>query len=135
MTSDIDAAIDASSIADFGVVVAEMAAEEGLPGDWLNRAATPWVPTKPRASGGVRVTMAAAHELIAMKMAAARAQDIEDLIAIIRHEGITEEHELVAVAVTAYGEESVELGERHDVELLARQLIDAAWRPGTSPRD
>jgi hypothetical protein len=74
----------------------------------------------------VTVTIATAEELIAMKLAASREQDLFDLGILARHEGITDPQRLVDIAFAAYGEDSVVLADtREDYLIMATQAIAA----------
>ena len=69
-----------------------LAAEEGLAATWLNDNAAAWVPARVsarRADGpGLDVQVAPAEHLLAMKMAAMRARDVDDILALARHLGM-----------------------------------------------
>jgi hypothetical protein len=64
---------------------AAMAAEEGLPPNWLNSAAQPWLPPRPpdtrakRATPGLDVYVAPPEHLLAMKVIAFRDRDVADI--------------------------------------------------------
>lgn len=75
-----------------------------------------------------RLTFADADELIAMKLAAGRAQDVHDLIRIVRTIGIRRASELVDIAFMQYGEDNVTLTSREDLLLFAQEIVDAAGR-------
>jgi hypothetical protein len=72
------------------------------------------------------VTVASIDELIAMKLAASRDQDLFDLGILARNAGITDPERLVDIAFDAYGEDSVVLTDtREDYLILAQQAIAA----------
>lgn len=80
--------LDVDAMASDQVVYEEaeaMAAEEGLPPNWLNGAAQPWVPPRPaqarrrRETPGLDVHVAPPEHLLAMKILAFRDRDIEDI--------------------------------------------------------
>ena len=126
-TTDIDAAVTPRPEV---MRVVEMIAEEmGLSPTWLNANGTPFIP--PRSQGaaaptGVSVTIATVEELIAMKLAASRDQDLFDLGILARHAGITDPAHLVDIAFAAYGEGSVVLTyTREDYLMMAKQAIAA----------
>jgi len=62
-----------------------MAAEEGLPPNWLNSAAQPWLPPRPRearikwTTPGLDVHLAPPEHLLAMKIVAFRDRDVDDI--------------------------------------------------------
>lgn len=126
-TTDIDAAV--SPRPEVLGVVDKIAEEMGLSPTWLNANGTPFIP--PRSPGsavptGVTVTIATVEELIAMKLAASRDQDLFDLGILARHAGITDPAQLVDIAFAAYGEDSVVLTDgREDYLMMAKQAIVA----------
>lgn len=138
VTRDIDAAIEPTI--EVRRVVDQMAADLGLSPGWLNANGTAFIP--PRAvspsiadSTTVALTHADARELIAMKLAASREQDLHDLGVLARHTGITDAEVLVQITFDAYGEDSVILNEsRSDYLVMARQaLARAAKRTKARP--
>jgi len=75
---------------------------------------------------GVTATIATIEELIAMKLAASRDQDLFDLGILARHAGIADPERLVDIAFAAYGEDSLVLTDtREDYLIMARQAIEA----------
>jgi hypothetical protein len=129
-TTDIDAAIN--PLPPVRRVIEQIADELGLSPTWLNANGGPFIPPRddlPNNSAGVLITIATARELIAMKLAAARHQDIFDLGILARHEGITDPEELVQIAFEQYGDDSMVLTEpRAEYLLLARDALDAERR-------
>jgi hypothetical protein len=129
-TQDIDAAVQPS--APVKRVVEQIAEELGLSPTWFNTSGSPFVP--PRASTGARqpgvsVTVASVEELIAMKLAASRHQDLFDLGILARHAGITDPERLVQIAYDAYGEDSMALTDsREDYLIMAREALENARR-------
>ncbi len=108
VTRDIDALIEPSD--EVEVVVAEMAADLGLPSRWLNAAGSSWLRVEAAPSDeAVTIAIASERELIAMKMSAARDKDFVDLGILARHLGITDPAELVRIAYDIYGDDAVEL--------------------------
>jgi len=74
----------------------------------------------------VTATIATIEELIAMKLAASRDQDLFDLGILARHAGIADPERLVDIAFAAYGEDSLVLTDtREDYLIRARQAIEA----------
>jgi hypothetical protein len=125
MTQDIDAVV--SPKAEVRRIVQEMADDLGLSPTWLNSFGAPFVP--PRKSErsskrGVEVTIATTKELIAMKLAASREQDLHDLGILARHAGITDPEKLVDIAFEAYGSDSMTLNlPREDYLIMATQAL------------
>ncbi|BDZ65481.1 hypothetical protein GCM10025877_24190 [Agromyces mangrovi Wang et al. 2018] len=129
VTSDIDALIEPDD--EVEAVVAEMAADLGLPSRWLNAAGRSWLRVETeRTDDPVSVTVATERELIAMKMAAGRDKDLVDLSIVARHLGISEPDELVRIAYDVYGEDAVELPDGRDsYRWFAEAVIAEANRP------
>ena len=128
VTQDIDALY--SPAAEVRRVVESMAAELGLSPHWLNSNAAPFMPPRETTNVDGRkvvITIASMAELIAMKLAASREQDLHDLGILARHAGITSAEELVEIAFRAYGDDSVVLSfEREDYLIMARQALASA---------
>ncbi len=128
-TGDIDAQYENAALVD--EVVQEMADDHGLPDRWLNSNAVAYLPNKaswmagpPGSSSAVR--LADLHSLAAMKLAAERQKDIEDLGRIARALGIEDPEELVDIAYSKYGEDSMPLAARRDNHLIvAEEAIHA----------
>jgi hypothetical protein len=129
VTRDIDALIEPADVVE--EVVAEMAADLGLPSRWLNAAGRGWLRVDAASSDdSVAISIASERELIAMKMSAARDKDFVDLGILARHLGITEPSELVSIAYDVYGEDSVELPDGPESYLwYAESVIKEAYRP------
>lgn len=110
-TQDIDAISSDERVAQ---VVAEMAHELGLPENWLNGAARPFVPClpvealKPPETPGLKVELASLHHLLAMKLAAGRARDRADIGAIATVLGVDADT-AVQVTLNAYGADALEV--------------------------
>ena len=127
VTADIDAVYELRPEVD--EVIAELAAERGLEVDWINARGASWLRVD-RPSGeteGFEVILASPEQLIAMKMAAAREQDLHDLRILARNLGIEEPERLVEIAYEIYGEDSVELSDpRQSYLWLAQAVLPAA---------
>lgn len=93
-------------------VVAEMAHELGLPDNWLNgRTFGPSLPARaldPPEIPGLKVELASFHHLLAMKLAAGRAGDRTDIIAIATVLGVDADA-AVQVTLDAYGADALEV--------------------------
>jgi hypothetical protein len=126
-TTDIDAAVTPRPAV--LRLVEQMAVEMGLSPTWLNPNGAPFIPPRMKSAAsptGVTVTIATVEELIAMKLAASREQDLFDLGILARHAGITDPERLVEIAFDAYGEESLVLTDtREDYLIMAQQAIAA----------
>lgn len=84
LTRDVDVSSLDSAVA---AEAAAIAAEEHLPPTWLNASAAPWVPTPEpapeEASPGLTVRYAPPEHLLAMKIVAHRARDLDDIRALV----------------------------------------------------
>jgi hypothetical protein len=125
-THDIDGITTDDRVAS---IVAQMADELGLPERWLNGAARPFLPPipvdaiTPPSSPGLRVRLASLEELLAMKLAAGRARDREDIVALAEALQADPE-EAVQLTLEAYGEDALQvLTTLEDVTDDARALI------------
>lgn len=109
LTRDIDAIWgDEGPLDD---VIAEIATERGLPRDWMNDRVRPMLPRMVDADQletltipGLSVSVASPRHMIAMKVRAARdARDLDDLILLCHHEGLTSVDAVLAVADDVWG--------------------------------
>jgi len=128
VTRDIDAAIRPAP--EVAKVVAAMAQEFGMSSRWLNANGAPFMPpgvSLDVVGHGVDITIASVEDMIAMKLAASRDQDLRDLGILARHAGIADAETLVDIAYAAYGEDSVVLSDSRDDYLqMAEQALVAA---------
>ena len=126
-TRDIDAILDPpTTVAD---EAASMARDLGLPPGWLSAAAQAFIPL-PDADPvsldveGLQVALSSPANLLAMKMAAGRPQDITDLVVLFRHLKIRSPEQAVDIAERMYGTDSVVLSEpRESLLLLAESVL------------
>ena len=125
-TQDIDGITTNDRVA--GVVNA-MAADVGLPENWLNGAAGPYVPAPPRgpmdppSSAGLHVELAPLRNLLATKLAAGRARDRPDITAIAAALGIDADT-AVQLTLETYGSDALEVfTNAEDVRLEADAAI------------
>lgn len=129
-TGDIDARYTPGDIVD--EVAADMARDYGLPPKWLNRNAAAFLPDDAQWIAGPEGTSSAVRladlpTLAAMKMAAERAKDIEDLGHIVLALGIEKADELVRLAFDKYGKHSLALSAPVDnYEIVAEEAMAAA---------
>ncbi|MDY7101237.1 MAG: hypothetical protein S0880_08620 [Actinomycetota bacterium] len=132
VTRDVDAVFDPST-----TVRAEaeaMAAEHGLPRDWLNDGVRAWVPGEDRDAvrfevPGLAVAVASARHLLAMKMAAFRPTDKADLRVLFGELGITSADEAADLALAVYGEHHAALPGRDELVLEAESILASMRRP------
>ena len=124
VTQDVDATWEPRAAV--SRVITEIAAERGLEVDWINPAAASWLRTDaPSQSGGFHVVIATPEQLVAMKLAAGREQDLADLRVLAKHLGIRSAERLVEIAYEIYGDDSVELPDgRESYVLLAQAVLD-----------
>jgi hypothetical protein len=126
-TRDIDAVLHPpTTLAD---EAASMAAELGLPPGWLSDSASPFIPLPdldpvPLDVEGLQVAVSSPANLLAMKMAAGRPQDLTDLVVLFRHLKIRSPEQAVDLAERMYGNDSVVLSEpRESLLLLAESVL------------
>lgn len=89
----------------------EVAAEQGLPKWWLNEQAIFYLPAGTGFEGaslfeapGLRVIQASSELLLALKVAAARTQDLEDIRLLVEVLGLTTSEEVLGLASRVLGE-------------------------------
>ena len=126
-TRDIDATLDPpTTIAD---EAAAMATDLGLPPGWLSAAAQAFIPLPDEDPvsldvEGLQIAVSSPANLLAMKMAAGRPQDITDLVVLFRHLKIRRPEQAVDIAERMYGDDSVVLSEpRESLLLLAESVL------------
>ena len=126
-TRDIDAIFDPpTTVAD---EAASMASDLGLPPGWLSDAAQAFIPLPDHDPvsldvEGLQVAVSSPANLLAMKMAAGRPQDITDLVVLFRHLKIRNPEQAVDIAERMYGDDSVVLSEpRESLLLLAESVL------------
>ena len=106
-----------------------MATELGLPPGWLSAAAQAFIPLPDQDPvsldvEGLQVAISSPANLLAMKMAAGRPQDITDLVVLFRHLKIRSPEQAVDTAERMYGGDSVVLSEpRESLLLLAESVL------------
>jgi hypothetical protein len=134
-TRDIDAVLHPpTTIAD---EAASMATDLGLPAAWLSAAATPFIPLPDEDPvsldvEGLQVAVSSAANLLAMKMAAGRPQDLTDLVVLFRHLKIRSPAQAVDIAERMYGDDSVVLSEPRESLLLLAESVLARARASES---
>ncbi|AFR30730.1 hypothetical protein [Arthrobacter sp. Rue61a] len=113
-------------------MAAAMEQEYGLPPKWLNSNAAAFLPEEARWIADPKGTSSAIQladlpTLAAMKIAAERAKDIEDLGHIVLALGIEKAGDLVQLAFEKYGEHSIALSAPADnYEIVAEEAMAAA---------
>jgi hypothetical protein len=135
-TRDIDAIFDPpTTVADEAV---SMATDLGLPPGWLNAAAQALIPLPDEDPvsldvEGLQVAVSSPANLLAMKMAAGRPQDITDLVVLFRHLKIRSPEQAVRIAERMYGDDSVVLNEPRESLLLLAEAVLARVRASKDP--
>ena len=126
-TRDIDAIFHPpTTVAD---QAASMATDLGLPPGWLSSAAQAFIPLPDEDPvsvdvEGLQVALTSPANLLAMKMAAGRPQDLTDLVVLFRHLKIRSPQQAVDMAERMYGADSVVLsGPRESLLLLAEAVL------------
>jgi len=125
-TRDIDAVLDPpTTIAD---EAASMATDLALPPGWLSSAAQAFIPLPDDDPvsldvEGLQIATSSPANLLAMKMAAGRPQDITDLVVLFRHLKIRTPQQAVDIAQRMYGADSVALSEPRESLLLLAEAV------------
>lgn len=138
VTADIDAVLHPETTV--RVEAEAMAADKGLPYDWLNDKVKAFVPggddgAVPFSVPGLSVALASPEHLLAMKMAAFRpGQDQEDLVLLFQALDITTAEEAADLSRRVYGEHSVVLPDRDELILSAQAVLDRITRRGSPHR-
>ena len=114
-----------------------MATELGLPPGWLSAAASPFIPLADEDPvsldvQGLQVAVSSPANLLAMKMAAGRPQDLTDLVVLFRHLKIKSPEQAVDIAERMYGDDSVVLSEPRESLLLLAESVLARVRASKS---
>ncbi|MDQ6840143.1 MAG: nucleotidyltransferase [Actinomycetota bacterium] len=135
VTDDIDAIFDHKQTIEHEV--AKMATEYGLRDRWLNDAAMS-VPHRNEAGTllevpGLAISTASPRHLLAMKMAAFRPQDQQDLDILFRTVGISSPEEAVRTVFDVYGlDYAANFGPNEDYVLRARAVL-SRQKPAPPP--
>ncbi|HEY8717979.1 DUF6036 family nucleotidyltransferase [Pengzhenrongella sp.] len=116
---------------------AAMATELSLPGGWLSDAVRPFIPLPdddPVSLDvvGLQVAVSSPANLLAMKMAAGRPQDLTDLAVLFGHLKITRPEQAVDIALRMYGADSVVLTEPAGSLLRLAEAVLARVRASTA---
>lgn len=126
-TKDIDASY--ANPAEVEAVAREMAAEYGLPSDWINSSAAAWIP--PGATwlevdldAPIHARAASAETLLAMKLSAARERDLPDIQYLAQKLHVGPE-EAARIAEDQYGDDDVAYtrADREDAVLIVEEAI------------
>lgn len=126
-TRDVDAILDPQDT--IAGEAASMATDLGLPPGWLSSAAQAFIPLPDEDPvsfdvDGLQIALSSPANLLAMKMAAGRPQDITDLVVLFRHLNIRSPEQAVDIAERMYGSDSVVLSEpRESLLLLAESVL------------
>ena len=129
-TKDVDAIFQPSR--EIREAASKVSAENGLPENWLNDAAKGFVSTRHEVIAGnlpqfpnLRLTMPTAEYLLAMKCLASRigavetdADDVNDIIFLIRHLKLKNTAEVMEVATSYYSADRIPVKAQYLVEGL-----------------
>lgn len=128
-THDIDAVLHPR--ATVREMAAQIALERGLPDDWLSDAVAAFVPPRdtgrPRVvvrHGKVEVVTAPAEHLLAMKMAAFRQGDMEDLRVLVDHLHLTTPEQIADLCEQVYEPDSAILPPRDELLWQAGVILE-----------
>jgi hypothetical protein len=134
-TRDVDAMFaPEQAVLEAAKAVAEA---EGVPPDWLNAHATPWIPprSKPRVPkpkrAGLRVEVARPEALLAMKLVASRNRDIPDIKLLAEAIDLRDPTAMADLVRDQYGDQLELHGGYDDMLLWCRSLVTTLW-PGTT---
>lgn len=116
---------------------ASMATDLGLPQGWLSAAAQAFIPLPDEDPvsldvEGLQVAISSPANLLAMKMAAGRPQDLADLVVLFRHLKIRSPEQAVDMAERMYGADSIVLSEPRESLLLLAESVLARVRAPTA---
>ena len=106
-----------------------MATDLGLPHGWLSASAQAFIPLPDEDPvsldvEGLQVALSSPANVLAMKIAAWRPQDITDLVVLFRHLKISSPEQAVNLAERMYGDWAVVLSElRESLLLLAESVL------------
>ena len=110
-----------------------MSQEPVLPPGWLSSAAAPFIPLPDDDPvslevDGLQIAVSSPANLLAMKMAAGRPQDLTDLVVLFPHLKIKSPEQAVDTAKRMYGKDSVVLSEPTESLLLLAESVLARVR-------
>jgi len=132
-TRDVDAQFaPEQDVLDAAKAVAE---DQGIPPDWLNSNASPWIPPRPTAKAahprrpGLRIEIARPEALLAMKLVASRNRDISDIKLLAEAIDLRDPTAMADLVRDQYGDQLDEHGGYDDMLLWCRSLADMLW-PG-----
>lgn len=134
-THDIDAAVR-SDRATFDDAAAEVGSRHGLPENWVNSTAVAFFTNEPDDDArelnipGLRIAVASPEHLVAMKMRALRDRDIDDLIVLFRHLGITRPDQAVAIHDRLFDDSYIGYQGPDDAHYAAQLVFDRAAHKG-----
>lgn len=134
-TADVDALFSNLRLAI--EVGGEIAAERGISAHWLNSSIQSYIPSwaktedteaKTLVFGGLTVRIASPRWLLAMKMAAGRLKDRQDIVDLIQFLDIHSAEEIVNWTIEVHGEGSVILQDsRESLIWQAEEMLRLAW--------
>lgn len=135
ITRDIDVAAPGDQAALWSAV-AEVADRHFLPPDWVNTNATAFMTNEPDDAAteltlpGLRVTVASAQHLIAMKLRALRDRDLTDLDTLFRIVGVRTPEQAAAIHDQLFDESYIGSIDRDEALYAAQLVFDRARTAG-----
>lgn len=129
-TKDVDALFEPPQV--IREIAKEIAAEEGLPGDWLNDGVKGFLSARHETTAGnlpqfphLRITMPVPEYLLAMKCMASRlggpagaASDVEDITFLVKHLNLRSPKEVLDVVLRYYPSDRIPVKAQYLVEGL-----------------
>ncbi|GAB3811158.1 hypothetical protein GCM10028820_01910 [Tessaracoccus terricola] len=135
ITRDVDAQIRAEH-AGFREAAAVVAERHGLARDWVNTAASAFMSNEPDEDAGefnlpgLRIAVASAEHLIAMKLRAMRERDMDDLETLFRFTGVTEPEQAADIHNRLFDESYIGHADPDEALYAARQVFARAAAQG-----
>lgn len=135
ITRDVDAQIR-NDTGHFWEAVSQVAHRHGLDPEWLNTSAVAFMSNEPDTATtdinlpGLRVSVASARHLIAMKLRSLRARDMDDLEVLFRSEGISSPEEAAAIHDELFGESNIGYFDPEESLYAARAVFERAAQVG-----
>lgn len=134
-TRDVDAAISGPRD-EFEKAVGVVAQRHGLAPDWLNSSAAAFAPSATDEGAtevslpGLRVAVASAEHLLAMKLRALRRRDLADLVVLFKQLGIRTPEQAAAIHDRLFSDSDIGYAGLEESLYAARLVFDWAARQG-----
>lgn len=134
-TRDVDATFRGESDA-LREAASQVAQRHGLAPSWINANAAMFMSTEPDEAAsevtlpGLRITVASPEHLIAMKLRALRARDMDDLETLFRYLGLTDPAQAVEIHDRFFGESAIGYMPADEALYAAQQVFARAAAKG-----